>query len=534
MSDLTTEHDEVVVTVPKLSYVRVPIYALRGAISCCASEESRPALCGVYVHREDNAVRVVSSDGHRLFVASLEYPEGVEMPDWLDAGVIIPAEALKPRVSLIEKLENTTAIIGFAKNAPKLLVSDPREDCVFKMNPVMSQFPEYQRMIEASTPSFSREVSADFVPVGYDAAYLKDVGALAKLLESENVRVYSSTETAPSVIVFDSAPGVVLYLMPKLVKSPLAPQTARVLAAPIKGTLAALRAHQTRHEQRLNGAATEAERNEILDKIEEYKKRIAAVIANASPAALPAPAAAEPEISTDDLKAALEQEPAGEKDAEAEALEVSRAERARLTGKKLKSACRDFLRHVRAKLRSQHGLEDTAADAGVVDRLFLEGYSLEQVVAKIAEEHAPEPEAEQTGEAEAGQAEADAGEQSAEPGTEVKAPELEPAITIMSWTRALDLILDEKTGGHLLHDETPLQDWFDAGLTPEQAAERVIDGFYRLPDPKPEGEQQPEGEEKQPVEQPAETVTVSEPAAAEMVAAAESGKKAGRGRRNRR
>ena len=138
-----------------------------------------------------STIPFVSSDGDRLFVASFDRDEGDEIPDWLDTGVLIPASELKPRISFLDKLKNGTAVISFATGSPMVMLSDTREDCVFRMTPVIADFPDYQKfVIDKTVGAFSREVATDFQPVGYTAGYLKEVGAMAKVLESDYVRMY--------------------------------------------------------------------------------------------------------------------------------------------------------------------------------------------------------------------------------------------------------------------------------------------------------------------------------------------------------
>ena len=388
-------------TVGKSEPVVLPIYALRGAIACTADDKTPDkSNTGVFIHRVEDTIRVVAKDGHRLFVASLEQGKDAKIPGWLDDGVLIPAADLKPRLGLIEKLENTTAIVSFTQNAAHVTVSDQIEACVFKMRPIPAQFSNYQLVVERMSGAFSREVETDWKPVGYSAAYLKEVGAMAKVLGSEFVRVYSSTEYEPSVFCFDEAPGVVLYLMPSKISSALDPQTARLLAGPIQGTIRALTAHQTRWEMKLDPKHREAngmiaepsefERSEIEAKIDHFKKRIANVIANANPPALPAP-----EPAGQDKGPQLEMEPSASVSVEAEGEETgetgeqsliepsdeSHAERIALKPKLAKRAAAEFARNCETAL-AEVGLSEIATREQL-DAWFFAGHSLENVLALV-------------------------------------------------------------------------------------------------------------------------------------------------------
>ncbi len=473
------EHD--IETVPALSSVKVPLYALKGALACSSDEETRFYLNGVYIHRIEQSIRVAGTDGKRLFVCMIEQGD-MELPAWLDAGVIIPRDELKPRLSFLDKLKEGTAVISFAPGAAKVVLSNANDDTVFRMEPVNGTFPDYQTgVIDKTHGAFTREASADFEAVGYDAGYLKEVGAIAKVLDSDYVRVFSSTAGEPSVITFDSAPGVILYLMPSTIKTALAPQTAKLLEGPIKGTIAALKAHQTRWQQRyddLPGTAPESEREAIQIKIEEYVLRIANVIKQANPPALPSPfesfnlelkrrisaedyQLAEPHVqgwvddgvSVDVAIAAVEElaaaaaEEANRRAEELDGRQPLIEERAALGIKKRKTASREFLKDVRIDLASRH-LDGNLANAGDVESHFTNGFTVEEVVARIIEAEGLK----------------DTG--TGQPGT------------LESFTAEVDQLLAGGKGVLSVSElpaEVPIADWFDAGLTPAEAAVRCVE-----------------------------------------------------------
>ncbi len=470
--------DGVAESVPAMSSVEVPIYALKGALSVVSDEETRPYLSGIYLHRVEGALRVVASDGDRLFVASLERGPD-ELPDWLEDGVLIPGGIMKPRLAFLNSLKESTALVSFAKGAPNLHLSDPKVDILFRMEPLVGMtFPDYQTVIIDKTHgAFTREVATDFQPVGYSSAYLKDVGAMAKVLASDYVRVFSSTEHEPTVIVFDSAPGCVLYLMPSKVSTPLAPATAKLLEGPIKGTIAALTAHQTRWRNKrdeLPTTASDAERASIDEKIEEYSARIAKVIVNASPPSLPTPF----ESFHSELKRRLEgdyvmfasqvqgwfddgftvdqamehveeiqQQALGEDD------RLTRInERAALSAKRHKTAARDFLKDSRLALVAG-GWTGDLVNAKESDEAFAAGYTVDEFVATVS-------------------------------GREAAAAPSEPGpATVEAFMAEIDQLLAERAlyRNQDLLEDTPFTEWFEAGLSPAQALDRGLDAWMRGP-----------------------------------------------------
>jgi hypothetical protein len=398
-SNENTAVDGAAVRVPDLSAIRLPLYALKGALHCIGDEETRPYLQGVFLHSVEQSIRVVATDGRRMMVTSVDKADKTDIPDWLEEGLLIPGPDLWPRIGFLEKLKAGTATISYAKGAPRVIVSDVTGDVLFRLAPLQVAFPDYQRVIETSSGAFSREVAADLTPVGYAAGQLKDVSAIAKVLDCEHIRIYSSTDGAPSIITFDEAPGSVLYLMPVTVRDPMPAQTARLLDGPIKGTIAALRAHQTRWEQRLETAA-EAERELIEEKVEEYKKRIAGVLAQLTPA-LPAPKnfsgavtketpPAEislPETPEDIRKREEEERLETERQAEEQKRRqrIDRAnQRVRLSGRKLKTAQAEFNRLVKEAVgKAVEYVTDT-------DWQFRNGRTVEDVAAEFIEEYRDE------------------------------------------------------------------------------------------------------------------------------------------------
>lgn len=290
--------------IPALEGVDLPLYALRAALTCASTEETRYYLNGVYVHAKDDEYRIVATDGHRMFVFSTPVESerhGAEVPAWMRAGVTISAEGLKERLTLLDKLECETARIAYQVDAPHIVISDvPAHGCTFKVKPAEGTFSDYQHVLDQL--SFEARELGEMASVSFDTGYLKDVGALAKMLGAKAARVFggaSTGDTEPSLITFPECPFAVLVLMPlRHSETRLGVGAAKVLSGAVAGTVAALKAHQTRWANKLEtakGNAKKAAENKIAD----YDKRIAAVLAaaNALPA-LPAPAG-EAEVAVD-------------------------------------------------------------------------------------------------------------------------------------------------------------------------------------------------------------------------------------------
>jgi hypothetical protein len=279
-----------------LEEVDLPLFALRAALTCASTEESRYYLNGVYVHAIDDEYRIVASDGHRLFVYSTPVESerrGAEVPVWMRKGVIVSAEGLKERLTLLDKLEYETARVAYQVSAPHIVISDPTHSCTFKVKPVDGTFSDYQRILD--NVSFEARELGEMASVSFDTGYLKDVGALAKMLGAKSARVFGGDSTNPtgdaSLITFPECPFAVLVLMPlRHSETRLGVGVAKVMIGAVNGTVSALKAHQTRWANKIATAKGNAKKA-AENKVAEYDKRIAAVLAaaNALPA-LPAPA----------------------------------------------------------------------------------------------------------------------------------------------------------------------------------------------------------------------------------------------------
>jgi hypothetical protein len=286
------------VTIRELQSVRLPLTALRAALSCAADEQSRFYLNGVYVHATGGEYRVVGTDGHRMLVHSTPIPaklDGDNLPAWLAKGVIVPREGLKERLTLLDKVAGSTVDLAYQVDAPQLVLSDLPQSCIFRMRPVDGTYSDYQQVLDG-LKVFEARQSEEMASVAYDSGYLKGVGELAKLLGSKTVRVFGSTgsddeHNDPSLVTFPDCPEAILLLMPqRRVEARLGFGAARVLTSAVAGTVAALRAHRTRWANVLDDTtSTKKAKADATAKIADYDRRIAEVITNAAEPALPPP-----------------------------------------------------------------------------------------------------------------------------------------------------------------------------------------------------------------------------------------------------
>lgn len=302
--DVMEDDDSADTEVGPLQRLCVPINYMQAALTCSSTEETRHYLNGVFLHSVDDMVRIVATDGHRLFIGAFrpELGDDEALPDWLAKGVIVHNERLAPKLAMAAKFgESSVGVLTYGKNAPHVLLSDMRDEATFRCYPVDAAFPDYQRIVDevGGITDDADSRPKDFDAVSFQGRYLKAAGDLAKILVGKDgsVSVFAGAPERPALMTFPGATGALLILMPLVDKGPDA-DTRALLAPAMSRSIAALRAHQTRNEEWASGAATEAERATFTAKASEYEQRVADLIAKANgQSALPAPdAPTEPEL----------------------------------------------------------------------------------------------------------------------------------------------------------------------------------------------------------------------------------------------
>lgn len=116
--------------------------AFRRLFSKClfaiSTEETRYYLNGVYLHRQDDALRAVSTDGHRLAMVWTALPEGAAgVP-----GVIVPRKTCGLLVKLLDGVAGDCRV-GVSAN--KMIVEFGGTRLVTKL--IDGTFPDYERVV---------------------------------------------------------------------------------------------------------------------------------------------------------------------------------------------------------------------------------------------------------------------------------------------------------------------------------------------------------------------------------------------------
>lgn len=283
---------------PVVETMVVPVALILAAESIVAKAAAEKAyLHGVMLHQKDGgAGRIVGTDGHRLFVGS--YPVPAKPPSWLKDGLMLPADDLKARVSVIAKVgDSDLVLIKHAKGNAVAYLSDATETMVFKIAVGdVKTFPEYEQVFGIGsftdmTEDGEMRGKREWEPVGFNSRHLRHCGDIAKILEAAmpkearekngmTIRVFDNGEaTAPRVFDFLGWPGAVLVIGGQVTQTTLPLATARILAPAVKLTVAALRAHATRWLDAAKKASTPEAKAECMAKAEGFQARVAEVLA---------------------------------------------------------------------------------------------------------------------------------------------------------------------------------------------------------------------------------------------------------------
>lgn len=251
--------------------IDLPVKYLKAALAIAPKDDTRYYMNGVYFHREGTELRIVASDGHRMLVISTAH-EG-ELP-WAEAGLIVPRIELDRVMKYVGKDE--TVKLSYGVNHPRVILSDVSGDATFRVAPIDGKFPEYQRVMQSAGDVLHAERMPTDTAV-LNPAYLKAAGAIAAQLESEGIFPFIGGKPGdPCVFTFSGEAGALLYIMAMQSSTPaLSAKTLQMIGeSGLAGTLAALKAHETRCRNALKANGKSAEdKKALIEKADAYKAR---------------------------------------------------------------------------------------------------------------------------------------------------------------------------------------------------------------------------------------------------------------------
>ena len=152
------------------------------------------------------------------------------------------------------------------------------------------KFPDTEKIAEGAAGTLSHE--GERMPMettAIDAAYFKLATLVADSLGIKGVQPYMGDGTSAAVFAFGIRRAA-MYVMPLREAGSLSTQAASVLAPAVRGSVGALKAHQTRNEQAAKEAKDPEEAKALREKAAKFAKRIKELMGAANEAkALPAP-----------------------------------------------------------------------------------------------------------------------------------------------------------------------------------------------------------------------------------------------------
>jgi len=172
---------------------------LKSTLLFSSKEKSRYYLNGIYFEKTEAGVAMVTTDGHRMFVAKIE----------VDTTVchnfepfIVPNEIIKQVLTgykgttvLVDELNKIIGNINFA--------------------PIDGTFPNWRRVLV--TEPVSNELAQ------FNSVYVGDIGKVNKLLKTQSTIHYNGIKPAP--ITFAGRDDCFLILMPMKCEKPVDPIT---------------------------------------------------------------------------------------------------------------------------------------------------------------------------------------------------------------------------------------------------------------------------------------------------------------------
>lgn len=190
--------------------VELPTTFLNAALAIASKEDIRHYLNAVYLHQlDDQTLRIVATDGNRMFVASLLQEAAV---DWLREGVLVPRESLERILKFVGRKAEAVAV-SFGINHRALSIAEIGGIGVFTVVPVDGDYPQYQRVVDGAAAVFTQE-REEMSMTTLDSAYVRSATAVASILGTGSIMPFISTDgSCPSVFAFQAVPEALLYIM---------------------------------------------------------------------------------------------------------------------------------------------------------------------------------------------------------------------------------------------------------------------------------------------------------------------------------
>lgn len=290
-----------VVENPKdVTWVKLRRSVLEACLMVAAKEDVRFYLEGVYLHADKRELRAVATNGHTLLLHSTHSPE--DLPPWLaGVGIILPRDLLAVALSTIAKIEKVEETedegvsIGFAPGWAHATLRDSSSIVNFRLPVIDGKFPDYQKLIESAGQVLAGGERQALTSTSINAEYLKQAAAVsAKLMAKGLTPFLCDDPKQPVVITFMDQPGALFLVMPVAseAKLQMPAQTMALIGKGLEGTLAALKAVNTRRRNQLAECKSTDDKNLLIAEIAAREQKIQAVVMAMKGKVLEAPKAA--------------------------------------------------------------------------------------------------------------------------------------------------------------------------------------------------------------------------------------------------
>jgi len=274
----------------------VPVSLLQTALLTAAHKDVRHYLNGVFVHAVDGDVRIVATDGHRLIVSRIDL-DGTPVPEWAEAGVIIPAEELRQALPLLSRNgvlpsygarhESGSVVIDYGINHPRVTLRAFNGFASFSLTPVDGKYPDYARVLASQGATLARNEGQALRATGIDTRYLKSVADIAGKLGAKAVHPFIGSDNEQAAFfTFDGAPDTVLIVMGMRSDGDhVSPSVVRMVGKEgVAASIAAFRAHLTRTVNALAAPDLPGPERETLEARRNlFKSKIASLVELTTP-----------------------------------------------------------------------------------------------------------------------------------------------------------------------------------------------------------------------------------------------------------
>jgi DNA polymerase III beta subunit, central domain len=268
-----------------VTYLNVRRSVLEALVMVAAKDDVRHYLEGVHLHADKREVRAVATNGHTLLLHSTQSAEDV--PPWLQGdGLIIPREGLALALATFAKIKDDEGEVhpllqvGYASGHAFVTLREISQTATFRLRAIDGKFPDYRKVIESAGRVLAGGERLALSGVSLNGDYLKQAAAIGGKFDAKSITPFvGDADDTPVVISFQGEPGALFIVMPMKAdaETQMPVQTLALIGKGLEGTLAALKAVQTRQKNALSEAKSEAEKKPIEASMREREQRIAAV-----------------------------------------------------------------------------------------------------------------------------------------------------------------------------------------------------------------------------------------------------------------